>query len=298
MNILLLGRDGQLGTVLCGVLPALGNVEAVGRAGADLAHPEAVAALVRDKRPDVIVNAAAYTAVDRAESEAELAETVNARAVGAVAAAAADIGATLVHYSTDYVFDGEGSRPHEETDPTAPINVYGRSKRNGEIAITEASPRHVILRTSWVHAPGGRNFVTRMLELAAEREELQVVDDQIGAPTSARLIAEVTASVLQRNADGRPVADGIYHLAAAGETSWAGLARHVIDHAIGRGARLKMAADKVLPVPSSVWHTPARRPLNSRLSTQKLREALGLELPHWTQDVEATVDAMVPERSV
>ncbi len=295
MNILLFGRDGQVGTALSQLLPSLGTVVALGRDGADFTQPQRLTEHIAATRPDVIVNAAAYTAVDRAESDVATAEAVNATAVAALAEGAAALGALLVHYSTDYVFPGEGQAPYAETDATGPLSVYGRTKLMGEAAIAASGAQHVILRTSWVHAPGARNFVTRMLELAAEREELKVVDDQIGAPTSARLIAETTGEIIARHAAGRPIATGVYHLAAAGETSWAGLARHVIATAAARGAPLKARADTVHPVPSSAWPTPARRPLNSRLATQKLREALGIALPHWTDDVAHTVAAMVPE---
>lgn len=296
MRILVLGRDGQVGTALMGVLAPLGTVIGLGRAGADLSRPEILAAIVEREQPDVIVNAAAHTAVDKAESEPELARVVNTTAPGVLAEAAKSAGAWLIHYSTDYVFDGSGSRPWVETDATAPLSVYGETKRDGEVAIASVGAQHLIFRTSWVHAAGGNNFIAKMLSLAQSRDELRVIDDQVGAPTSAWLIAEVTRHAIQRIADGRPIVAGIYHLAAAGETSWNGYARHVIGQAIARGVPLRTTPDKVLPVPSSAFPTPARRPLNSRLSTVKLREALGIELPLWQEDVMGTLDTIIPGR--
>jgi dTDP-4-dehydrorhamnose reductase len=296
MRILVLGRDGQVGTALMGVLAPLGTVVGLGRAGADLSRLDTLAAIVERERPDVIVNAAAHTAVDKAESEPELAREINATAPGVLAEAARSAGAWLIHYSTDYVFDGSGAGPWVETDATAPLSVYGETKRDGEVAIAAAGAQHLIFRTSWVHAPGGNNFIAKMLSLAQSRDELRVIDDQIGAPTSAWLIAEVTRQAIQRIADGRPIVAGIYHLAAAGETSWNGYARYVIGKAIARGVPLRTTPEKVLPVPSSAFPTPARRPLNSRLSTVKLREALGIELPLWQEDVMGTLDTIIPGR--
>jgi dTDP-4-dehydrorhamnose reductase len=297
MRILVLGRDGQVGTALMQVLAPLGTVIGLGRAGADLSRPETLAAVVKREQPDVIVNAAAHTAVDKAESEPDLARAVNATAPGVLAEAAAAAGVWLVHYSTDYVFDGSGSAPWVETDATAPLSIYGETKRDGEVAIAASGAQHLIFRTSWVHTPGGNNFIAKMLSLAQSRDELRVIDDQIGAPTSARLIAEVTRQAIERIADTRPIAAGIYHLAAAGETSWNGYARYVIGQALERGVNLRTTPEAVLPVPSSAFPTPARRPLNSRLSTAKLREALGIELPLWQEDVMGTLDTIVPGRT-
>lgn len=295
MRLLILGRDGQVGTALTQLLAPLGTIVALGRDGADLANPDGLARVVDREQPDVIVNAGAYTAVDKAESEAELARLTNADGPGALARAAAELDAWLIHYSTDYVFDGEKSEPYVEDDAMAPLNVYGATKRAGELAIGEAGGKHLIFRTSWVHAPGRNNFIAKILSLAQSRDELKVIDDQIGAPTSARLIAEITARVVEQIAHDRPLASGIYHMAAAGETSWHGYASYVIGEARRRGVLLKVAPERVLPVPSTAFPSPARRPRNSRLSTHKLRNALGIALPDWQGDVLGTLDTLVPE---
>lgn len=295
MRLLILGRDGQVGTALTQLLAPLGTIVALGRDGADLAHPDGLARVVDREQPDVIVNAGAYTAVDKAESEPELAHLANADGPAALARAAAERDAWLIHYSTDYVFDGEKSEPYVEDDATAPLNVYGATKRAGELAIGETGSKHLIFRTSWVHAPGRSNFIAKILGLAQSRDELKVIDDQVGAPTSARLIAEMTARALQQIAHDRPLASGIYHLTAAGETSWHGYASYVIGEALKRGVTLKVAPERVLPVPSTAFPSPARRPHNSRLSTHKLRNALGIDLPDWQADVLGTLDTLLPE---
>ncbi|MBL8595061.1 MAG: dTDP-4-dehydrorhamnose reductase [Devosia sp.] len=295
MRLLILGRDGQVGTALTQLLAPLGTVVALGRDGADLANPGGLARIVERERPDVIVNAGAYTDVDKAESEPELAQLVNADAPAALARAAADRDAWLIHYSTDYVFDGEKPEPYVEDDATAPLNVYGASKRAGELAVEGVAGKHLILRTSWVHAPGRSNFIAKILGLAQSRDELKVIDDQFGAPTSARLIAEMTARTIEQIAHDRPLASGIYHLAAAGETSWRGYASYVVAEALRRNVTLKVVPDRVLPVPSAAFPSPARRPRNSRLSTHKLRSALGIDLPDWRADVLVTLDALLPE---
>lgn len=295
MRLLILGRDGQVGTALTQLLAPLGTIVALGRDGADLAHPDGLARVVDREQPDVIVNAGAYTAVDKAESEPELAHLVNADGPAALARAAAERDAWLIHYSTDYVFDGEKSEPYVEDDATAPLNVYGATKRAGELAIGETGSKHLIFRTSWVHAPGRSNFIAKILGLAQSRDELKVIDDQVGAPTSARLIAEMTARALQQIAHDRPLASGIYHLTAAGETSWHGYASYVIAEALRRGVTLKVAPERVLPVPSTAFPSPARRPHNSRLSTHKLRNAFGIDLPDWQADVLGTLDTLLPE---
>ncbi|MBK8083555.1 MAG: dTDP-4-dehydrorhamnose reductase [Devosia sp.] len=294
MRLLVFGRDGQVGTALTAALAPLGEVLAFGRDGADFEVPGTAAALVRRERPDVVVNAAAYTAVDKAESEPARARQINAVAPGEVARAAAEVGARLIHYSTDYVFDGEKPSAYVETDATAPLNVYGVSKRDGEVAVLQAGP-HFVLRTSWVHAPGGNNFIAKILSLAQSREELKVIDDQVGAPTSARLIAETTATLIDRLAGEHQPPPGIYHLAASGETSWNGYARFIVDAASRAGLALRARPEAVLPVPSSAFPTPARRPRSSRLATLKLRDALGIELPDWREDVLGTLRTLVPE---
>ena len=297
MKVLLLGPDGQVGWELQRSLAPLGEVVALGRrqaaAGlhADFAEPAGLAATVDAVAPDVIVNAAAHTAVDRAEAEADLAERINAAAPAVLAQAAARRGAWLVHYSTDYVFDGSGASPRDEMAATGPLSVYGRTKLAGEEAIRASGCRHLIFRTSWVYAARGGNFARTMLRLAGERERLTVIDDQIGAPTGADLIADVTAHALRTVTAEREGLAGTYHLAAAGETSWNGYARHVIAAAgpllaaAGRPG-LKAAPDAVDAVPTSAFKTAAVRPLNSRLNTAKLQTVFGLVLPPWQRGVD------------
>lgn len=289
MKIVLFGKNGQVGWELQRALSPLGALVALDRSGADglcgdLADPDGVAATIDRLAPEVIVNAAAYTAVDAAESASEQARRINAAAPAALARAAERTGAWLVHYSTDYVFNGSGSTPWREDDPTDPLNVYGASKLEGEQAIRVSGARHLILRTSWVYAARGGNFARTMLRLAGERDRLTVIDDQIGAPTGAELLADVTAHLI-RAAPQRPEVSGLYHLVAGGETSWHGYATFVIDHARRRGVPLKVAADAIVPVPSSGFPTAARRPHNSRLDTSRLREMFALTLPHWQTGV-------------
>lgn len=290
MKILLLGKNGQLGWELQRALAPLGELTAFDRGGSaglcgDLTRPQELAATVRALRPDVIVNAAAHTAVDRAESEPELARLLNATTPGVLAHAAAACGAWLVHYSSDYVFDGSGDAPRAEDAPTGPLNVYGQTKLEGEERIRHSGCRHLILRTSWVYAARGGNFAKTMLKLAAERDKLTVVDDQIGAPTGAELLADVTAHAL-RAAMSRPELGGTYHAAAAGETSWHGYASYVIEWARAHGHAVKVPSGEIRPVPGSAFPTPARRPLNSRLDTSRLQSAFGLRLPPWQAGVE------------
>jgi dTDP-4-dehydrorhamnose reductase len=286
MKILLLGKNGQVGWELQRALAPLGELVALDRhEGADLADSAALAATVRAHAPQLIVNAAAYTAVDKAESEPALAEQINATAPALLASIALESGALLVHYSSDYVFDGSGSEPRGEDAPAAPLSVYGRSKLAGEQAIRASGCAHLILRTSWIYAARGGNFAKTMLRLAAEREQLKVIADQIGAPTGADLLADLSAHMIRATL-ARPELGGVYHAVAAGETSWHAYARHVIEFARARGQALRVAPDQVLAIPSSDYPTPARRPLNSRLSTAKLRAAFGLNLPHWQQGVE------------
>lgn len=289
MKILLLGANGQVGWQLRRSLSVLGEVTALHRASAflcgDLGQPQDLAQTVRSVAPDVIVNAAAYTAVDRAETEREAAFAVNAAACEVLAAEAARLGAWLVHYSTDYVFDGSGERPWRETDATAPINAYGHSKLAGEQAVA-AHERHLILRTSWVFDGWGQNFLKSILRAAAQRDSLKVVCDQWGAPTRAALIADVTAHVLARLTPGLA---GIYHLAAAGATSWHGYAALAIEHAVACGLPLKIQAGNIQAIPSAQYPLPAARPANSRLDTGKLRSSFGLALPPWQDGVRAVV---------
>ncbi|MEY2892512.1 MAG: dTDP-4-dehydrorhamnose reductase [Pseudomonadota bacterium] len=288
-RILLLGKNGQVGWELQRALAPLGELIALDRHSSphcgDLSQPEALAATVRALAPQIIVNAAAHTAVDKAESEPELAQTLNATAPGALAREAAALGAWLVHYSTDYVFDGSGIQPWTEDAATGPLSVYGRSKLDGENLIRASGCKHLIFRTSWVYAARGGNFAKTMLRLAAEREALTVIDDQFGAPTGAELLADVTAHAL-RSVSRQPDLSGTYHLAAAGETTWNGYARHVIAQALEAGQALKAAPAAVAPVPTSAFPTPAKRPANSRLDTCKLQQAFGLTLPDWRVGVD------------
>jgi len=284
MKILLLGKDGQVGWELQRALAPLGQLLALGRQEADFGNPEALRAIVRDVQPDVIVNAAAYTAVDKAESDAAMAQLVNGVAPGVLAEEAGACGAWLVHYSTDYVFDGSKDGAWTEADATNPLSVYGRSKLAGEEAIRASGARHLILRTSWVFAPRGGNFAKTMLRLAKERETLNVVADQYGAPTGAELLADATALALHRIAATENDAaslSGTYHLAASGATNWHAYARHVIEQARSHGASLKAGPEQVLPIAASAYPTPATRPVNSRLDCSKFSNSFGLVLPDW-----------------
>ena len=289
MKILLFGKNGQVGWELQRALAPLGELTALDRRGddglcGDLANTAGVAETVRRVAPDVVVNAAAYTAVDKAESEPDVARSINAAAPAALAKAAAAVGALLVHYSTDYVFDGSGTRPWREGDPTNPLSVYGGSKLEGEKAIVGSGCLHLIFRTSWVYAARGGNFAKTMLRLAQERDSLAVIDDQIGAPTSAELIADVTAhAVTQTRID--PNLGGLYHLVARGETSWHAYAGFVLQQAFASGVTLKVRPEAIAPIPSSAYQVAARRPLNSRLDTELLTRSFGLSLPPWQDGV-------------
>ncbi len=277
MKLLLLGAQGQLGWELQRALAPLGELIAWDRSAGDLSQPEALAAQVRALAPQAIVNAAAYTAVDRAESEPDLATRINAEAPAALAR----LGIPLVHYSSDYVFDGSGEQARDEDATTGPLSVYGLSKLQGEEAIRAAGGPHLILRTSWVYAARGGNFAKTMLRLAAEREQLRVVADQIGAPTGAELLADCTAQALRPLLAGQ--VGGCFHLAAAGETSWADYARFVI--ATARELGRELACREVLDIASHEYPTPARRPLNSRLDCHRFEAAFGLRLPDWRDGV-------------
>jgi dTDP-4-dehydrorhamnose reductase len=287
MKILLTGKDGQVGFELVRALAPLGEVVAAGRAECDLQDAGALRELVRSHAPDLIVNAAAYTAVDRAESEGEAAFAINARAPGILGEEAARLGALVVHYSTDYVFDGFGQTPYAEGDTPDPQNVYGSSKLAGERKLAEACSRHLILRTSWVLGSHGGNFAKTMLRLAAERERLTVVDDQVGAPTSAALLADLTAHLVRQHVreGGTSFPYGTYHVAAAGETNWYEYARFVLDAAHAAGRPLRAGPADVLPVKSAAYPTAAKRPANSRLDTSLFRHTFGLRLPPWQDGV-------------
>lgn len=279
MNILLLGANGQVGWELQRSLAPLGNLHAADRTQADLEHPDRLMVLVDQVQPDVIVNAAAHTAVDRAESEPQRAHAINAEAPGMLARLAAERSAWLVHYSTDYVFDSSGSRPWTEDDPTGPLSVYGRTKLAGEEAVRASGARHLIFRTSWVYASRGGNFARTMLRLGAEREQLRVIDDQVGAPTGADLIADVTAHAL-RQAMAQGTA-GTFHLAPTGQTSWHGYAQFVFEAARRLKPDIPLKVRTVEAIPTTAYPTPAQRPLNSRLDTTRLQTTFGLQLPHW-----------------
>ena len=315
MKILLLGKNGQVGQALQRTLAPLGELVALDRnpssAGlcGDLGQPECLAATIRQLRPDVIVNAAAYTAVDKAESEPEQARLINAHAPEVLAREAEALGAWLIHYSTDYVFNGSGSEPWQETDATAPLNIYGQTKLEGELRVQAASTRHLIFRTSWVYAAHGSNFAKTMLKLAQERERLTVINDQWGAPTGAELIASVTAAAIQKvmavdNAKqdtnqevNQDVLAGIYHLVAAGETNWHAYASHVISQAKAQRPDLPWAVQEIAPVPSSAFVTAAKRPHNSRLNTHKLQATFGIRLPDWQQGVDSMLSEILMKKN-
>jgi dTDP-4-dehydrorhamnose reductase len=291
MRILLFGKGGQLGWELQRSLAPLGELVALDFDSTefcgDFTNPAGIAQTVQAARPDLIVNAAAHTAVDKAESEPELVRTINALAPATLAQQAAALGAWLVHYSTDYVFDGSGERPWREQDKPGPLNIYGQTKLDGERAIVDSGAKHLIFRTSWVYAARGGNFAKTMLRLARERDRLSVINDQVGAPTGAELLADVTAHALRQvtaSPDGVNLA-GLYHLSAAGQTSWHGYASFVLETALKMGATLKASPATVDPVPTTSFPTPARRPLNSRLDTSKLQRNFNLVLPPWQQGV-------------
>ncbi|WP_311222575.1 MULTISPECIES: dTDP-4-dehydrorhamnose reductase [unclassified Acidovorax] len=288
MNILLLGKSGQVGWELQRSLSVLGTVTALDFDSTDhcgdFANPAGIAETVRTLRPDIIVNAAAHTAVDKAESEPDFARTLNAVTPGVLAEEAAKLGAWLVHYSTDYVFDGSGDRPWTEADMPSPLSVYGRTKLEGEQRIQQAGCRHLILRTSWVYAARGGNFAKTMLRLAQERDRLTVIDDQWGAPTGADLLADATAHAL-RHVHQCPQDGGLYHLVAGGETNWHSYAKYVLAQAQQAQPAIKILAKEVAAVPTSAFPTPAVRPHNSRLDTRKFQSTFDLTLPHWQAGV-------------
>lgn len=293
MTILLLGANGQVGWELRRALAPLGPVRALERAEADLADPDTLRRAVRETAPSLIVNAAAYTAVDRAEENEALAQAINADAPGLLAEEAKRLGIALVHYSTDYVFDGAGDRPATESDPTAPLNAYGRTKLAGEVAIRDSGCAHLILRTSWVYSMRGANFLLTVKRLAAELEEMRIVADQTGAPTWARGIAGATALILARcgapaDTGGLAEKGGLYHLTASGETSWHGFAEAIVDWM--RATDQPVRCKQVHPIPTSDYPTPARRPGNSLLDCAKLRETFGIAIPDWRDQLGLCVD--------
>jgi dTDP-4-dehydrorhamnose reductase len=285
MKILVTGKNGQVGFELQRALAPLGEVIAVDHSECDLADADAIRALVRRIAPDVIVNPAAYTAVDKAEADTATAFAVNAEAPRVLGEEAARLGALVVHYSTDYVFNGTKEGAYAESDTPDPQSVYGRSKHEGEVALATANPRHLILRTSWVVGAHGGNFAKTMLRLAGERDSLNVVADQFGAPTSAALLADVTAQLIRQHqregSDGFPY--GTYHVAAGGETSWHEYARFVIAEALAAGKPLKATPEALAPLATADYPTPAKRPANSRLNTTRFTDTFGLRLPHWQE---------------
>ena len=296
MKILLFGKGGQVGWELQRSLAPLGSLIALDFDSADglcgdFTNRAGLAGTVRKVRPDIIVNAAAYTAVDKAESEHELAHRINASAPGVLADEARQLGAWLVHYSTDYVFDGSGTMPWQETDATGPLSVYGETKLDGEHAVARCD-KHLIFRTSWVYAARGANFAKTMLRLAKERDQLKVINDQIGAPTGADLLADVTAHAI-RTVLSQPRLAGLYHLTAGGETSWHGYAQFVIEQARQAGLPILVKPEAIEAIPTSAYPTPAQRPLNSRLDTCKLQAAFGLSLPDWRLGVERMLDEVL-----
>ncbi len=291
MRILLLGKNGQVGWELQRSLAPLGEVLALDRHSTtycgDLSKPEQLAQTVLSYKPDFIVNAAAHTAVDKAESEPELARLLNTEAPAALAKAAAQVGAWLVHYSTDYVFDGSGTHARQEDEGTGPLSVYGQTKLDGEKAIASSGCKYLIFRTSWVYAARGGNFAKTMLRLAQERDKLTVINDQYGAPTGADLIADVTAHAMCRVLNTQNMSfSGVYHLAASGETTWHEYASHVIAQAKVIKPEFGWKVADIIPVTTSAFPTPAARPLNSRLCTAKLQQTFGLLLPPWQQGVD------------
>ena len=296
MKILLTGKNGQVGWELQRTLAPLGEVVAVDRQALDLAKPDAIRALIREIKPDLIVNPAAYTAVDKAESEPELAMAVNGIAPGIMAEEAKKLGAAMVHYSTDYVFDGTKTSPYTEIDLPNPGNVYGKTKLAGEQAIQAAGIPHLILRTSWVYGSRGRNFLLTILRLAQERDELKIVDDQIGAPTSSRMIAEVTGQILAQCFSPSahhpsPITpySGLYHLTAAGQTSWHGFAAAILE---SRARLTGTPGPRLSPIPTSAYPLPASRPLYSVMANEKLQRVFGVSAPAWPNGLGLCMDEM------
>jgi len=295
-TILVTGSNGQVGFELRRSLAPLGNVVALDRTGCDLSRPDEVRRVVRDFRPDVIVNPAAYTAVDKAETEVDLAFAINGTAPGILAEEAKALGSLLVHYSTDYVFDGTKDGPYTESDAVNPQSVYGKSKLAGEQAVIASGAMALVLRTCWVAGQHGGNFAKTMLRLGRERDALRVIVDQVGAPTTAALIADVTAQIVARHwlaAVRGAFPSGIYNLAAAGETSWHGYATEVLRYAAALGVELKVDPAEIEAIPATAYPLPAPRPSNSRLDTSKLRDTFGIFLPDWQGGVHHLLDQIL-----
>ncbi|HOL65749.1 MAG TPA: dTDP-4-dehydrorhamnose reductase [Accumulibacter sp.] len=299
MRILLTGKNGQLGFELTRTLAPLGDIFAVDVAECNLADEQSIRRLVHDLQPAVIVNAAAYTAVDKAESESAVARAINAEAPGILGSEAAKIGALLIHYSTDYIFDGNKPEPYRENDQPNPQNTYGSTKFAGELALASANPHHLILRTSWVVGVHGSNFAKTVLRLAAERDTLSIVADQIGAPTSASLLADVSAHLVRQyqreGSKGYPF--GTYHVTAAGETSWYDYARFVLTRAIDSGKNIKVQPADIKPISTREYLAAAKRPANSRLDTTLFRETFGLLLPNWQLGLDHILQQVLHNKS-
>lgn len=296
MKILLFGKNGQVGWELQRSLAPLGQLIALSSSSKELCgnltNLSGIAQTIQKVSPDVIVNAAAYTAVDKAENESELAHIINAQAPGVMAHEATKSKAWLIHYSTDYVFDGSGHTPRSETEIAKPLNVYGKTKLEGEKNITQTGCHHLIFRTSWVYSTYGNNFIKTILRLAQERDELKIINDQIGAPTGAELLADVTAQIVPITKQHSGIS-GIYHLASQGNTSWHNYARFILAYALSTNLPLKTQPDSVLPIASSEFPTPAKRPHNSRLNTHKFHSAFGLNLPNWEIGVTRTLTELI-----
>jgi dTDP-4-dehydrorhamnose reductase len=312
-RLLLIGKTGQVGRELVPLLERMGELTSLDRLQLDLSKPDQIRQVIGGLRPELIVNAAAYTAVDRAESDQPAARAINAVAPGVMAEEAKRLGALLVHFSTDYVFDGAKRSPYEEDDPPNPINTYGKTKLEGERAIQQVGPAYLIVRTAWVYAREGRNFLLTVLRLAAEKEELRIVRDQTGAPTSSREIAAATAKVLAQicsSADGASPwsrTKGIYHMTAAGETTWYDFAERILELAFspsGSADWVRAATGnrplitrKIAPIATADFPTPARRPAYSVLANRRLKEALGIRLPHWEMQLRAVFLDVVDENA-
>ena len=297
-KILLLGANGQVGWELQRSLAPIAELVVCDRQRADLANTDNLSRLLDEEKPDFIVNAGAYTAVDKAESDYSTAHKINAEAVDILARYARRSNAWLVHYSTDYVFDGNGDQPFDEETEPAPVNAYGRSKLDGETAIRESGCRHLIFRTSWVFASRGNNFAKTILRLAKERSDLRVIADQHGVPTSAELIADVTAQILRKlssEVDLQKTASGTYHLVASGETSWHQYAQFVITEAHNLGCSLQASSERVVPITTADYPLPAKRPQNSRLANAKLQRTFGLVLPDWTIHLRRVIQELVEQ---
>jgi len=296
MKILLFGKDGQVGFELNKSLTSLGELISLGRDSisycGDLTNLVGISQSIRDIRPNVIINAAAYTEVDKAEEESALAFSINADVLAVMAKETKELNALLIHYSTDYVFDGRGDQPWSETDKTAPLNLYGSSKLKGEEFIQNSGCNHLILRTSWVYGVHGNNFIKTILRLANERNEMSLVNDQIGSPTSAKMLAELTVSIIP-SAIKEPKLNGIYHVSPSGETSWLDYAKFILDSGEKLGIEFNVTSNNIKGILSDQFKFKAKRPLNSRLNTSKFKTAFNVELPHWKADVEKTLKSIL-----